>query len=214
MARISILGGTGYAGSNIAAEAAKRGHTVTSYSRKAPAQAVDGVEYKTVSVLDDSDLATTVDNADVVISALSPRGELEGKLEGVAEKLITLAQQSGARLGVIGGAGSLLVAEGGPRVMDTEGFPAEILPESRTAGWILDTLRTTDNTLDWFYVSPAADFGAWEPGEATGQFRIGGDVLLSDENGKSFISGADLATAVVDEVETPAHSRERFSVAY
>jgi putative NADH-flavin reductase len=39
-------------------------------------------------------------------------------------------------------------------------------------------------------------------------------VLLTDENGESHISGADLAIALVDEIETPAHRRTRFTVAY
>ena len=214
MTRIAVLGGTGYAGSHIVAEAARRGHTVTSYSRSVPADALAGVDVVTGSVLDDALLARSVAEADVVVSALSPRGELEGRLEGVAERLMTLARRSGVRLGVIGGAGSLLVAEGGPKLMDTEGFPAEILPEVRTGEALLDALRSTDEDLDWFYVSPAGGFGSWAPGEATGTFRTGGDVLLTDEEGSSFISGADLATAVVDEIETPAHSRRRFTVAY
>ncbi|MUN63771.1 NAD(P)H-binding protein [Kocuria sediminis] len=214
MTRIAVLGGTGYAGSHIGAEAARRGHEVTSYSRTTPAEPVEGVTYVTGSVFDDAFLAQVVTDAEVVVETLSPRGELEGKLEGVVDELIDLARAAGTRLGVIGGAGSLLVAEGGPKLMDTDGFPAEILPEVRTGEALLETLRGTEEDLDWFYVSPAGGFGAWAPGEATGHFRIGGDVLLTDEEGDSFISGADLATAVVDEIETPAHSRRRFTVAY
>ena len=60
----------------------------------------------------------------------------------------------------------------------------------------------------------AAMFGAFNPGEARGMYRVGGDVLLADENGVSDISGADLGRAVVDEIETPAHRRARFTVAY
>ena len=48
----------------------------------------------------------------------------------------------------------------------------------------------------------------------TGHFRLGGDVLLTDENGVSDISGADFALAFVDEIETPAHKGQRFTVAY
>ena len=65
----------------------------------------------------------------------------------------------------------------------------------------------------WFYVSPAGGFGSYAPGEATGKYRTGGDILLTDANGNSHISGADFATASVDEIEAPAHHRERFTVA-
>jgi len=36
---------------------------------------------------------------------------------------------------------------------------------------------------------------------------------LTDETGESYISAADLATAVLDEIERPAHHRRRFHVA-
>ena len=43
---------------------------------------------------------------------------------------------------------------------------------------------------------------------------VGGDVLLTDGQGNSFIGGADFATEIVDEIERPAHRRARFTVAY
>jgi putative NADH-flavin reductase len=52
------------------------------------------------------------------------------------------------------------------------------------------------------------------PGERTGHFRLGGDQLLRDAQGKSHISMEDFAIAMVDEVEQPAHSRQRFTVGY
>lgn len=68
--------------------------------------------------------------------------------------------------------------------------------------------------MDWFYVSPAAEFGAWVPGERTGTFRLGSDVLVADAEGRSFISGADFAIAFVDEIDEPARTQARFPVAY
>ena len=62
--------------------------------------------------------------------------------------------------------------------------------------------------------SPAGGFGAWAPGEATGNYRVGGDILLVDDEGESFISGADFADAVVREIQEPAHRRARFTVGY
>lgn len=216
MTRISVIGGTGYAGSHLVAIAARRGHEVTSWSRNLPQQQVDGVTYRTGDVADDAVLAAAVDGAEVVLSALSPRGALEGtgKLRAVQRRLAELARANGARLGVVGGAGSLLVAEGGPQLVDTDAFPAEVRPEAQEMGGVLDDLRASDDDLDWFFVSPAAGFGAFAPGEETGRYRTGGDVLLTDAEGNSNLSGADLALAIVDEIERPAHRRTRFSVAY
>ena len=45
-------------------------------------------------------------------------------------------------------------------------------------------------------------------------FRLGKDDLLSDSEGKSHISYEDYAVALLDEIEQPAHSRQRFTVGY
>ncbi|MBK8463635.1 MAG: NAD(P)H-binding protein [Nigerium sp.] len=216
MAHITVLGGTGYAGSTIVAAAAGKGHRVVSVSRTLPGSPLTGVEYHTGDVADDAVLAAAVQDADVVVSALSPRGALEGAgvLRAIEATVAALAKDAGTRFGVVGGAGSLLVAEGGPRLADTEAFPAAFKAEADEMAGVLDDLLAGDPALDWFFVSPAAGFGAWAPGEATGHYRIGGDVLLVDANGNSEISGADFGTAVVAEIEQPAHHRARFSVAY
>lgn len=214
MARITIIGGTGYAGALIVAEAASRGHEVTSISRALPDEKIDGVTYVEGSVTDADVRARAVQDADVVYSAISPRGDMEGRTRQALADLAGAAQQAGVRLGITGGAGSLLVAEGGPRLSDTDDFPDAFKTEAAEMAAVLDDLRASDASLDWFYVSPAAGFGAFAPGEKTGTFRVGGDVLLADADGNSFISGADFATAVVDEIEQPTHRRTRFSVAY
>lgn len=214
MSRITVLGGTGYAGANVVAEAQRRGHQVTAVSRSRPETPEEGVSYVTGSVLDPDFLAQSVAEADVVFDALSPRGELEGRLEEIVNALIGLLRGSPTRLGVLGGASSLLVSEGGPRFFDVHPPAEEVRPEIETGLRTLEALQHSPDDLDWFYVSPAAGFGGWAPGERTGSYRISDDVLLVDENGDSFISGADLALAVLDEIEQPRHRRRRFHVAY
>ena len=110
--------------------------------------------------------------------------------------------------------GSLHVGPGGPRLFDTPEFPAEYKPESLELAAVLDELRDSPEQLDWFYISPAAGFGAYAPGERTGTFRLGDEVLLTDSEGRSDLSGADLAVAILDEVENPTHRRARFTAAY
>ncbi len=214
MARITVLGGTGYAGGHVVREAAARGHQVTAVSRTAPAEPVEGVTYVVADILDDGAPAGAVEGADVVVGALSPRGALAGRMVDVMGRIAAVAEAAGTRLGVVGGAGSLLVAEGGPVLAETDGFPAEFRPEAEEMARVLAALRGSDEALDWFFVSPAASFGPWLAGEHTGTFRVGGDVLLTDADGNSAISGPDLAQALVDEIERPAHRRRRFTVAY
>lgn len=216
MARITVLGGTGYAGAAIVAEAARRRHEVTAVSRTAPTDPAAGVTYETGSVTDGAVLDRVLASRDVVISALSARGDMAGRLDDVLRELARRLDGSGTRLGHIGGASSLHVEEGGPTLWDTthEHVPAEVRPEIESGMRILAELRATPETLDWFYVSPPEQFGAWVPAPATGSYRLGRDVLLRNAGGESIISAADLAVAVVDEIETPAHHRARFTVAH
>lgn len=216
MARITILGGTGYAGAAIVAEAAKRGHDVTSVSRSEPPARVDGVAYLVGSALDSPTLDAALPGRDVVISALSPRGDMAGKIEAVVDELTARLAGTTTRFGYVGGASSLRTEEGGPTVFDVtkEHIPADVLPEVETGLAVLATLQASPDDLDWFYVSPPEDFGSWLGTPSRGRYRLGGDVLLKDADGVSTIAAADLALAIVDEIEKPAHHRRRFTAAY
>lgn len=110
---------------------------------------------------------------------------------------------------MVGGAGSLLLPDGG-RVIDSEGFPAEYKAEASAGAEFLDVLRQ-EKDLDWTFLSPSAEFVETE---RTGKFRLGQDNLLVSSAGRSWISFADYAIALIDEVETPKHSRQRFTVGY
>ncbi|MEJ1155108.1 NAD(P)-dependent oxidoreductase [Microbacterium marmarense] len=213
MARIAVLGGTGYAGSHIVAEAVSRGHTAVSVARSLPSERVAGATYIEGTLLDVPWLVSELEGVDVVISAVAARGAMLGRLRvNLAELAAELPSE--VRLGVIGGAGGSLIAAGGERLVDQESFSDEYKPEALEAIGVLDDLQAGPASRDWFYVHPAGGFGPWNPGERTGSYRDGGDVIVTDAAGESFISGADLAVAVIDEVEQPKHSRERFSVGY
>lgn len=213
MAHITVLGGSGYSGSAIVAEAHRRGHQVTAVSRNEPAQPISGVDYVRGSALDASVLDAVTAGRDAVIIALSPRGDMAGKQEGVVEDLIGRLAGTPTRLGYVGGASSLQIEEGGPRVWDVshEHLPADVKPEIETGLNALELLKSSPETLDWFYVSPPQDFGSWLSTPSKGTYVLGGDVLLRDAEGTSTISAADLALAIADELETPAHHRARFT---
>jgi len=208
MSKIAVFGGNGFAGSAIAKEAASRGHEVTVVARSAQS----GTETNVVqgSVHDNTIVEQITADNDVVVVAV-PAREIDGKR--LLDAVTPLADAA-ARIAVVGGAGSLLVAEGGPRVVDTPDFPDAYKGEALAHADVLDALRATDSNVDWFYVSPAAAFGAHAGVAPKGSFQVGGDILLTDAEGNSAIAGEDYAHAFVDEIETPAHRRQRFTVAH
>ena len=214
MSTIVIFGGTGYAGGNIAREAASRGHQVISYSRTAPAEQAEGVEYRTGSLTDDAVLAQAATDADDLVVATHGADVGGSPLVDHVARLTAAAIEHGARLSFVGGAGSLHVTKGGPRLVDTPDFHDDWKPEALSHAKVLDALRAGPEELDWFYVSPAALFGSFAPGETTGRYRLGGDELVTDAEGNSEISGTDFALAFVDEIEQGKHRRQRFTVAH
>ena len=214
MSRITILGGTGYTGSNIARAAVARGHDVTSFSRNAPAEPIDGVTYLTGSL--DEQLEQLVGGgAEVVVGALAPRGELENELRAVYRRVAELGAAHTVRVGYVGGFSALRLEPGAVRTAYTDGVPPQFAAEARVLAEVIDDLvDDAPQGLDWFYASPAATYGSYAPGEEKGTYRTGGDVAIFDAQGESAVSGVDFARAIVDEIETSAHSGQQFGVAY
>ena len=204
MSKIAIIGATGRAGSQLLEEALRRGHSVTAIARDtAKVGQREGVISRNVDVLDANALQAAVAGHDVVISAAQfatiPASALIGPVKNAGVK----------RLLVVGGAGSLLLPDG-TRVIDSKGFPEAYKAEASAGALFLENLRQ-EKDLDWTFVSPSAEF---VEGERTGKFRIGLDVLLVSSEGRSWITFADYAIAMLDEVESPKHPRQRFTVGY
>lgn len=211
MSTIAIIGGTGYTGSNLVREAAERGHTVISWSRHEPKEPVEGVSYQTG---DAADAVRIIPGADVVIASLSPRGDLEGRLAGLYRSYAAAAADAGAIFVAVGGFSSLRPAPDQPRFAEgdiPEQFRAEALEMDSVRQWLADS---APEGLDWLFVSPAGGYGVWAAGEKTGEYRLGGEVALFTEDGKSEISGPDFALAIMDCIEGGEHRREHVSVAY
>jgi putative NADH-flavin reductase len=212
MASIVVFGGTGYTGGHVVSEAAARGHQVVSVSRSEPKERLDGVRYEIGAAEDVA--ARVIPEADAVVAALAPRGDMAGRLVEVYGELARLSAEAGARYLQVGGFSSLRPAPGEPRFVEgevPEQYRAEALEGEATRVLLADS---APEGLDWVFVSPAGTYGAWAPGERTGTYRVGGEVALFDAQGESNISGADFGAAIVEEIETPSHHREHIGVAY
>jgi putative NADH-flavin reductase len=202
--KVALIGASGFIGSRLLAELSARGHAVTAIVRNPEKVAsLPGVTAVKGDVFDKDGLARLLAGHDAVISAVHFSAS-------DPQILLASVKQSGVqRYLVVGGAGSLEVAPG-VKLFDTPEFPAIYLDEARKGGAFLDLLKQ-EQGLDWTFLSPSALI---QPGERTGQFRLGTDQLLVDAKGNSSISAEDYAIALVDELEKPAHGRRRFTVGY
>jgi uncharacterized protein len=213
MSRITVIGGTGYAGSAIVAEAAARGHQVTSLSRSLPGAPISNVTYVQGDVTDDAALSAAIKESDVVVGAIAPRGPLAGTFRDVYGTIARLADAAGVPLFVVGGYSSLRPAPGADRfVTDLSHIPAELHDEIRSgAALIIEDLPATPATLDWVFVSPALGFGAHMPGERLGRYRLGDEVAVQPEDGGA-ISAGDYALGFVDLIEKGDHHRAQVNL--
>jgi putative NADH-flavin reductase len=212
MARIVVVGGTGYTGANIVREAAGRGHDVVSVSRTAPADPVAGVEFELGPV--EEVAPRVIPGTEVVVAALSPRGDMAGRLVDVYGELARLSAEAGARHLQVGGFSSLRPAVEQPRFVEGE-IPAEFRDEALEGeATRVMLVEQAPEDLDWVFISPAGIYGSFAPGQLRGEYRVGGEIALFDADGESSISGADFASAVVDEIDNPAHHRAHIGIAY
>ena len=196
-------------GSRVLAEATARGHHVIGATRH-PDKIATGANVRAIGLdaTDSTALAAQAREADVIVTATSPRGGGDPAIEAraVGDSAIAAARQAGRRLFVVGGAGSLNLPDGRPLA---ETLPDAYRPEALAMRGVLNSLKASD--IDWTFFSPAAMIS---PGTKTGTYRLGTTTLLSNDSGESRISAEDYADALVNELEQPAHRRSQMTIAY
>jgi putative NADH-flavin reductase len=202
--KIAVIGASGSVGSRIVAEALAREHEVTGVARRperlSPAPRLQPVAGDIANM---TELGARLSGHVVVVSSVR-------FIDYDISNLLTALEIAGnPRLVMVGGAGSLLTASG-TALSEAPTFPEAVKPEAKAGAEKLAALRA-QTKVDWSFLSPSALFA---PGERTGKFRVGGDQLLVDGTGKSWISQEDFAIALLNEIETPKHSRQRFTVGY
>ncbi|MGV2886327.1 NAD(P)-dependent oxidoreductase [Paenibacillus taichungensis] len=207
--KIGIIGATGKAGNLILKEALDRGHEVTAIVRSA-----SKVEDKSLNVLEKDVFDLTAEDAksfDVIVNAFGAPAGKENLHVEAGQALITILKEApNTRLIVVGGAGSLFTDETQTlRVVDSPGFPDAYKATATNQGKNLQDLQASSG-IQWTFLSPAGFFNP--EGIRTGKYQSGKDQILVNSEGNSYISYADYAIALVDEIENPQHKNERFTV--
>lgn len=213
--KLALIGPTGQVGRRLLDEALRRGHAVTALSRQPDKLAArPGLSVVQADVYDAGQVAAAVTGHDAVLDAFNPGwGDAAIRanfMKGTRAILDGVKRAGVKRILVVGGAGSLFVAPG-TQLVDTPGFPAEWKEGALGAREALGEIRG-ETELDWTFISPPV-FLNLHGGERTGKYRLGGEEVLMDGDTPAGISGEDLAVAIMDEVEKPAHLRKRFTVA-
>ena len=214
---IALIGASGFVGSAILNELIQRKHKITAIVRHP--EKVKQAEHVTVvkaNVLNENEVANAVKTHDVVVSAYNAgwaNPNLYNEfLEGSKSIQAGVKKAGVKRLIVIGGAGSLYIADG-LQLIDTPQFPEEIKPGASAARDYLNLLRDEEE-LDWTFFSPAIEMYQESSGVRKGTYRTGLENPVFDANNRSVLSVEDLAVVIADEAENPKHICQRFTAAY
>lgn len=212
--KVAILGVTGFVGSALLKEALDRGHIMTAIVRQIDTlEKREGLTAKLGDVFDTAALALLIRGNDAVISAFNPGWKdpnlYEDQVRGTVSIIAAIKNAGIKRVLWVGDAGGLEVKPG-VRVIDSPDMPLWGKLGSLATMNALDQLWK-EPELDWSYLSPSAEM---KSGVRTGKFRLGKDQLLLDAFGQSMISVQDYAAAMLDELECPAHVKQRFTVGY
>ena len=220
MGGIVVLGAGGRAGRAVTAEALGRGHEVTAVVRDPVRYAdlgAEGVSVVRGEVTDAGSVREVASGAIGAVHAVSPFSGPEQGFDSLdpdffvkaADALLEgLAAAGVQRLVAVGLFANLLGADGRPVMDDPSAFPPEIRPFAlaHTAG--LRRLREAgESEVDWVMLTPGG--GLEQDAPRTGRHRLGDERVPEDAPGLSY---ADLAVAVLDEIETPTRHRTRVSV--
>lgn len=213
--KIAIVGATGFVGANILIEAVTRGHQVLAVTRNP--QKITLSEFVKIAVVDVNDsqaLAEAMRGYDTVVHAFAaPRTDsiierIAKQTEGTKSIIIATKGAGIKRLIAVGGAGTAEVAPG-VALMDSYFFPPEYEGGARSTA-VIKNLLQKEYSFDWVFISPPNHL---ENGERTGKYRIGQDNLIIElTTGRSYMSVADYAVALLDEIEKPKHHNQRFTV--
>ncbi len=198
--RIAVLGATGMAGSAVVDEALSRGHAVSALSRNP--RAMPSHPRHTTRAVDVGDtvaLDPVFADADAAVLAIRLAPGEEHRCAPLTHGVLDVAARHGTRVLVIGGSAPLRSPGHPDRLVidDPDHVPPAWQAVAR-ASLAQFEVCTEHPHREWAYLSPPA---VLEPGERSAHYRRGTDSLLTDDDGRSWITAPDLAIAVLDELE-------------
>lgn len=206
--KIGLIAASGNAGSHILREALMREHDVTAIVMNTTSSKLNDVETleKDLFQLTREDIAPF----DVLINAFAPvNGEAHLHVEA-GRHLISIMEGTDKRLFVVGSSGCLYIDKDHTiRLMEHKDYPEHLRESAKYQFQNLQDLK--NSSIKWTFLSPSAMFDS--EGPRTGHYVIGSQRLVVNSQFNSYISYADFAVAVIDELENSNHVNSLFTVA-
>lgn len=191
--KLAIIGATGKAGSEMLEKALEQNIKTTAIVRS-PEKLTKDVPYieKDAGEIVSADL----DPFDVVINALGFDPENADLISRFGERILESANQN-QRLIYVGHAGTLLKDSDSTEPMyKGDSFPSDFKPVAENHYKNLEKLKKA--AIPWTMMCPASMFDP--DGKESGQIKTNADIRVKNDEGKSYISYKDFASAVITEV--------------
>jgi hypothetical protein len=204
MSKVLVFGAGGRAGRAAVDEAISRGHEVTAAVRD-PSRYADlptAAKVVAADVTLPGDVARLAADHDAVVAAVYDGGADPADFFVKAAR--ALSEGVGDARLVWVGLASILETGSGGLLMDAQDYPQEYRAFYLTHQAAVEIFA--GSALDWVSIAPAGDFDHDRPA------RTGGYQVIP-AHAASRISYADLAIALLDEIDAPRHHRARIGVA-
>jgi putative NADH-flavin reductase len=199
VSKILVIGARGRAGAAAVEEAVGRGHEVVGVARTA-----GGTSLVVGDVTDADRVAELAAGQDATIAAVYDGGSDPAVFfPAAARALVEGLEKAGVKRLVWVGLASILPTADGTLLMDTDGYPREYRSFFLAHQAALDVFAAS--SLDWVSIAPVGDFDHADPSRK-GRYRV------APADAGALISYADLAVALIDEVDHPAHHRTALGI--
>ncbi|MCM3723768.1 MULTISPECIES: NAD(P)-dependent oxidoreductase [Solibacillus] len=206
--KIAVIGAAGKAGTHILREAIMRNFDVTAIVKNKAT-----VQEENINIIESDLFNLTKEQIapfDILINAFAPLPGEEHLHVDAGEHLISLLEGTEKKLFVIGSSGCLFVdREKTVRLMDLEDYPEDLAIAAKAQ---LQNLRDLESSsIQWSFAIPSAMFDS--DGPRTGHYIKGEEKILVNSQFNSYISYADFAVALLDEIEKNEYPNTTFTVA-
>lgn len=206
--KIGLIAASGKAGSHILREALMRNHDVTAIVTNKAVLKRNDVETleRDLFHLTEKD----IEPFDVLINAFAPAtGEAYLHVDA-GKHLLSILEGTKKKLFVVGSSGCLYLDRNKTiRLMDHKNYPEHLKEAAKYQ--LLNLQDLQNSSIQWTFLSPSAMFDS--DGPRTGHYILGNERLLVNSQFNSYISYADFAVAVIDELENANHINSLFTVA-
>jgi uncharacterized protein len=217
-ATIVVYGASGRVGDIIVTEALSRGHDVIGVSRNPAGLTKDHPGFSAVAgdVTQLDSMLEVVSGADVIIFSLRGIGPGNTPEEATTARAAATFVQAAGQLGdaaphVIQVGGGISLWIDGVWGLDNPELEVGTSRHGQYHGhWVAIETYRASTSVKWTVMTPPPS--TMVPGERTGEYLLGGEEVLFNAEGESYISSEDFAVAVIDEAESGQSMGKRVAV--